>query len=220
MPPTLSQRIDDAVLYMTLAHVVSARLASRPDPGFFFVQVGGFDGRDQIHELVDRFDLAGLVVEPQSRYFDRLKDAYATHDRVSVVRAAVDVTEGEGLLWTVREGMPDWTHQLASFHRENLLKHDSPDCPLEANLVAEDVPIVSFETLLADVERVDLLQIDTEGHDATLIAAFDFERWRPGVVQFEHRHLSTAEHDRAIRRLVDRGYRVALSRFDTIAALD
>jgi hypothetical protein len=49
---------------------------------------------------------------------------------------------------------------------------------------------------------------------------FDFEKYHPDVVRFESRHLTRAAHESAVRRLVDRGYVVAVDGADTIGWRD
>jgi FkbM family methyltransferase len=218
LPPSLIENADEVTLNLNLAHLLGA--LTWPNPGFFFVQVGAFNGRDALHDLVVRYDLAGIVVEPQASPFQALEATYADRPRVELRNVAVGDRDGQRRFYRLREGMPPWTQQLASFDEANILKHDALVPNLRDNIVSEMIDCVTFETLLTGRDRVDLLQVDAEGYDATLIGLFDFEHWRPSIVQFEHHHLSRSDHDAAIRRLLDRGYRVALSAGDTIACRD
>jgi hypothetical protein len=61
------------------------------------------------------------------------------------------------------------------------------------------------------IDRIDLLQIDTEGHDYKVLRQFDFERYRPELVQMEIYNLPDEERRAALRLLADAGYEV---RFD------
>jgi hypothetical protein len=68
-----------------------------------------------------------------------------------------------------------------------------------------------------DLARIDVLWIDTEGHDAIVLDQVDLEHWRPGLIVFEHKHLTDVDHERCRGRLRDAGYRLEAGRIDTIA---
>ena len=42
------------------------------------------------------------------------------------------------------------------------------------------------------VKKIDLLQIDVEGYDYELLKSFNFERIKPQLIRYEHRHLKLA----------------------------
>ena len=222
MPPVLIQRPDEVILDLTLEHVVALHMLA-PAPDFFFVQIGAFDGvtEDPLHDFIVRHEWSGLLVEPQERYFQALCATYADRPRLMLRNVAVgERDEIRPFYRVVGPGIPEWTAQLASFDTAIILRHEDAETQLRGHLVCEQVQSVSFESLLGEVDHVDLLQIDAEGYDATLIELFDFARWQPSIVQFEHRHLSLHKHDAAMRRLIQHGYRVAVARFDTVAYRD
>lgn len=214
MPPTLAERPEEVVLTVTLRHVVAAHMAFC-ERAPFFVQVGAFDGKDHLRELVFRYDLAGILAEPQSGPFAALQATYAGRPKLKLRNVAVSEHDETRPFYTVSG--PPWTAELASFDVDTILSHDTPELKLSERLTRHEVSCESFETLLAGVEQVDLLQIDAEGYDARLLELFDFERWQPSIIQFEHRHLSMADHEAAVALLVERGFLVALSHADTIA---
>ncbi|MDP2593822.1 MAG: hypothetical protein Q8P36_00575 [bacterium] len=63
---------------------------SRVSKDFFFVQIGAHDGvhGDPIHEYVVKYNLAGVVVEPQPDVFKKLLETYRG-TAVSCVNAAI-----------------------------------------------------------------------------------------------------------------------------------
>jgi len=189
----------------------------------FFVEIGAFDGRtgDPIHRLVVEHGWRGVLVEPQRRHFEALERTYAGNDRVSLRNVALARESGTRPFYRVREepGAPPWVPQLASFDLDTILRHEFAYPRLRELIVADDVQTVSLEDLLAetDAARVDLFQIDAEGYDAEIVRMIDLERWRPAIVHFEHNHLSPADHEQALRRLADAGYKLAVGRFDTLA---
>jgi FkbM family methyltransferase len=201
---------------MSLDLLLAKRLRD-PDPEFFFLQVGAYDGKanDPLRESIGRHDLAGMLVEPQPEAFADLDALYGSNPRIALRNVAVADIDGKRAFYSFPPGIPiDRAEQLASLDLNIILKRRKH---LKDRLVRTDVSCVTFETLLAKVPRVDLLQIDVEGYDAELIRLFDFERWTPTIVQFESHHLSRANHDSATARLIGHGYRVAVVRGDTLA---
>src|SRR5665213_3125000 len=90
LPPVLIQKPDEVILDLTLEHLVARHMLA-PAPDFFFVQIGAFDGlsQDPLHDLIVRYDWAGILVEPQDRYFQTLRATYANRPRLTLRNVAV-----------------------------------------------------------------------------------------------------------------------------------
>jgi len=204
-------------LTLDLEHLIALRLLEGTD--LFFVQIGAFDGRtgDQLHDWVVRYGWRGILVEPQPRYFAALQRTYADQPQLDLRRVAVSDAPGTRTLYSVRpdaRGLPAWAPQVASFDRDHVAGHGLAGEVIDSI----EVECVPFREILAGVERVDLLQVDVEGYDAEIIRMFDFDTYRPSIVRFENKHLSRADHDAAIGRLLSYGYSVAVVDDDTVAA--
>jgi len=204
-----------------LAHYLEHRADTRP---FFFVQIGAFDGttHDPLRAHVRDGRWHGVLVEPQPRYFRRLLESYVRTDGLSFVNAAIDGERGSRTLYGVQSasGEPiDGLAHLASFSRDHLLDWQRRDgrAGSDLRIVGTPVHCLTFEDLLADVEYVDLLHIDAEGYDFELLKLFDFDRFAPELVRFEHIHLSREDWDAAVRLLVRHGYRTIREEYDTTA---
>lgn len=214
-PPRVLLERPEAHLTVTFEHLVALCVAERA--GLFFVQIGAFDGQtgDPIHQYVKRYGWRGVLVEPQLRYFTQLRSTYAGVEGLDLRNVAVAERAERRTIYAVRggvAGLPDWAPQTASFDRSQLERHGFTEDIIEEY----EVDCLPFTDLLADVERVDLLQIDVEGFDAEIVHMFDFDTFCPRVVRFEHAHLTRAAHNRAVERLVGYGYQVALAGMDTI----
>lgn len=194
-------------------------------PQVTFVQVGAYDGQanDPLVQAAVRFGWRGVLVEPQSGPFARLQALHAGRPGFQLRHAAVGATDGKATLYTIRPqpGLPDWAYQNASFNREHILKTQSN---LEkqghaAEIEEQRVDSVTFDRLLAEagLNRVDVLQIDVEGHDYEILKLFRVAERLPRMVNFEHVHLSSADWEAAVSLLVGAGYQVARSGFDTLA---
>ena len=83
----------------------------------------------------------------------------------------------------------------------------------QAHLIREaQVESLTIERLLSknDVNRVDLLHIDTEGHDYVILKQFDFNQIIPKIVLFEHAHLNNSDKSAARNLMEEAGYEVEL----------
>jgi hypothetical protein len=88
---------------------------------------------------------------------------------------------------------------------------------IEERLVEARVEALTFESLLArhDNPEVDLLVIDTEGHDARILDTIDLVRTRPRLIAYEHFHLARAEREACRARIEAAGYETLEEGFDT-----
>lgn len=195
--------------------------------GLFIVQVGANDGKswDPIHNFVtthhDR--LKALVLEPLPDIFEQLRRNYAKYPNVTPVNAAVHNTEKEMTLWRVDPAalkrLPDWARGTGAFNRQGLLDLGIP----EDAIVPAKVRCISLADLVDEhrVERVDLLQIDTEGYDAEIILGLDFRRLRPSLIRFEHRLAQGLMSREAFKQvccaLHDNGYELCVGAHDALA---
>jgi FkbM family methyltransferase len=182
-------------------------------PEAFVVQIGANDGTagDPLFHAFSRTRWSGLLVEPVPHLYEALVAQYRDRPAVQVERAAVSTHDGEAALFRLRRvpgKTPEWFDQLATLNREVLLKHRSAIPEMESLLIEERVRTVRLDTLLArhNVSRIDLLVIDTEGHDYEILRALDFIRFRPVLLMFEHQHLSASDKAGAVALLEDHGY--------------
>jgi hypothetical protein len=75
---------------------------------------------------------------------------------------------------------------------------------------SEIVECVTLETLFEKhaVSRIDLLLVDTEGYDLEVLRQFDFRRYRPRLIIYEHKNLPPGGREESERLLRQSGYRV------------
>jgi FkbM family methyltransferase len=203
---------------------VVAHHALRTFPGeFSFIQVGAFDGvtNDPIYHFVRQYRWRGVLIEPQAKPFAQLQQNYADQPQLTLHHAAIADTDGVKPFYRVRDdvpGMPDFTRQLASFNKETILWHAHAFPDLEKMILMEEIPTVSFGTVLQDagVSNLDLLQIDAEGFDFEVIKFFPLDRIKPAVIHYEHRHLASSMEE-SWAYLNDKGYKLFVDEEDTTA---
>jgi FkbM family methyltransferase len=211
----------ESELKLHLDYAIALRLTATDD--FFFVQIGACDGRmdDPLYGWVNAYGLRGLLVEPQPTLYAELLETYRDAKGLEFRQVAVGERDEKRTLYTIEAGpgVPRWAGMLASFERDVLLSHREFLPEVEELLREEEVQSVALNDLLAEAPaaHIDLLQIDVEGYDSELIRILDLERFRPSIVRFEHVHLSRAQHEASVARLVEHGYLVGLEEHDTLA---
>jgi FkbM family methyltransferase len=191
---------------------------------FTFVQVGGFDGvtGDPLRKFIDRCGWRGIVMEPQPIAATQLRELYRDNDRIIVLQAALDVECRNRILYSVHsQAIPRWAGGLASFQRENILKHSDLIPGLEKMIREDPVDCVTFDEVLEYLpdSRMDLLQIDTEGADGYILSLFPLDRVRPAIIHWEVKHLTTAQREECLERLAAFGYRFTLSSDEDMLAV-
>jgi FkbM family methyltransferase len=208
----------------SLSMVLAQYVVESPD--LTFLQIGAFDGRqaDPLYQFIVRHHWRGVLVEPMPDAFSRLREAYQDEPQVQLQNVAVAQTDGQRTLYHLRRdaaGLPAWAPMLASFDRDVVLRHGAQIPNIAEFLETTEVPCVTLSTLLArtGLDRVDLLQIDTEGWDYEILKLVDFTQMRPAIINYEHAHLSPDDWDAAVGLLVRNGYRVGIGPFDTVACL-
>jgi FkbM family methyltransferase len=195
--------------------------ALRAGKDFFFLQIGGLDGQsdDPIHEFITNNPCRGVVVEPQSNYFEQLKKNYRQLPDICIDKVLVSSDNAIHKFYRLSSECPAKYHGLASFDRELILKHLDHEPDAESWIVTETLPTLSLNNLLAkhQITRLDLLQIDTEGFDFDIIKQIDFERLRPNLIHFEHIHLAPEKLRACIDLLKSKGYLLLVEEMDITA---
>jgi FkbM family methyltransferase len=182
-------------------------------PDAFVVQIGANDGTagDPLTEGFRKTRWSGLLVEPVPHLYEMLVARYRDRPGVKTECAAISARDGEAPLYRLRSipgKTPEWFNQLATLDREVLLKHRSSIPEIDSLLIEERAPTVRLDTLLArhGISRIDLLVIDTEGHDFEILRMLDLTRFRPTLLMFEHQHLSENDKEAAYALLKTAGY--------------
>ncbi|HEX4631928.1 MAG TPA: FkbM family methyltransferase [Chthoniobacterales bacterium] len=182
-------------------------------PEAFVVQIGANDGiaGDPLVEGFRKTRWSGLLVEPVPYLYEMLVARYRDRPGMQVECAAISTRDGEAPLYRLRSipgQTPEWFNQLASLDREVLLKHRESIPKIDSLLIEERVPTVRLDTLLArhGIARIDLLVVDTEGHDLEILRTLDLTRFRPTLLMFEHQHLSEDDKQAAYALLKTAGY--------------
>lgn len=200
-----------------------------------FIQVGSNDGiqHDPLHKFIIRDRWSGILTEPQPEAYQLLKKLYRGMDIVPL-NAAVDSHVTGRILYRISFTRQRWASGLSSFNRSQIEKvidsgYVDERCKKEGIIPPADkadyieeiqVPCMSFTEIAGSwlfEDGIDLLHIDTEGYDYEILKQFDFVRNQPGMVIFEHSHLSSDDYSAAVTMLQSFGYTTTRLSSDTVA---
>jgi FkbM family methyltransferase len=187
------------------------------------LEIGAMDGikLDPLREFITSRRFPAILVEPTSEMFDRLRTNYTGYDNVECIRAAISDRSGEMTMHRFRSdvigthGIEDWGLSVASASTY-LLKF------YEGLTVQETVPAMTFDELTryAGISRIDVLQIDTEGHDWTIFRQISLDRWKIKLIHIEVRWLDPTERLHVFETLDAAGYSVGYDGHDVTGVLD
>src|SRR5215471_4386422 len=165
------------------AHLLLAR---HQNP--FFVQIGANDGvsSDPLRNIVLKYHLRGILVEPNPPVFNKLVDNYREEPQLRFENVAVGPTTGTKTIYVpVSEGSADL---FGSFDREVLIRRFGRSVEIR-EVEVQTVPL-GLILERGGNRQLDLVQIDTEGYDFEILKMLDFGRWLPAIVNYEHINLS------------------------------
>jgi len=165
----------------------------------YFVEVGAYDGisGDPIYHSAMKYQWNGLLVEPIKQFYDKLVNNYSNNPNVKFENSAVDFEEGQ------KDMFRDADKSTASLAINVNLKAEG--------IKKETVSCMLFDNILKKhaVNKIDLLHLDVEGKDSDIIMQFDFDKYSPGVINFEANVLTPPEKvDQVIEKLLDMKYTI------------
>jgi FkbM family methyltransferase len=189
------------------------------------VQIGANDGvtNDPVDSIIRHYELLAVRVEPLPEPFRKLQARHAGDPSVLPVQAAVGPIDGQSHIWRI-EAPGDAQIKLstiASFDRSVIEKHYRRYSGLGGRLAQQQVDVISPASLvekhLPHGAGVDILQIDTEGHDAAIVRLFLEAGIQPRMINYEHNNLRGEDDRDCLSRLRSEGYLLARYGRDTIA---
>lgn len=181
---------------------------SRAHTNLTAVQIGANDGfqNDPIHKFIKRDKWRAILLEPQPYLFKQfLEPLHIKSPSVTPVHAAFSYADGTLSLFKVACN-ERWATGLSSFDRSIIERHiESGHIEQKARkygstlptdqsdwITSVEVPTLSPATLCRryNILQVDLLQIDVEGLDDSILYLWDLEQRPVQALIFEHIHLS------------------------------
>jgi len=190
-------------------------------PDIFILQIGAHDGvsYDPVHSYISRYHWKGLLVEPQPAVFKKLVANYAGEKQLLFENSAIAPQNGTLELFCFEGANPEDHASMLTSTRKHYLTLNGDGH--QGALKAITVPALTLASLLDKhrVERVDILQIDTEGFDFEIIKMIDFKRMKPEIIHYENNFLNARQKSECSRILDEQNYAVLNLGIDTIAYL-
>lgn len=190
----------------------------------FFLQIGAMDGKsfDPLSASVERFQWKGLCVEPLSDQFQKLQKRHHARSITCVQTAIVDDPSLETVeLYRVDPAaldtigsIPDWAVGISSLYTDRnpiggirCKKHEFES--FKHHIIKERVPACTLSTLLEqyNIEKIDILVVDTEGYDYHVLKQIDFDHYKPFIIYAEICHLPSVEAASLCNLLQQHGYK-------------
>jgi hypothetical protein len=175
------------------------------------IQIGANDGvgHDHLHDVIKKFRLQSLLLEPIRELFLNLNNNYLNFKNVRLENSALSINSEILFLYTVN---PDYFHKygtlptgIASFYKEHLVKHGIK----KKHIIQEKVNQISFEELLKkyNISSFDLLVIDTEGYDCNIVNDFflKIKNIRP-IIIFEWSHIKQNQLQETLNKMLKNNY--------------
>jgi len=198
---------------------------SQSKKDFYLVQVGANDGmtHDPVYKFIKRDHWHAILFEPQPAVFNRyLKPVYRNYPRVNPVNAAIGYEDGNAALYTIAFNQDRWATGLSTFERtvlETTIEEGRLDKRLKRYGITPpegiddwiapiEIAVRSFASTMLEheINRIDLLMIDTEGFDHEVIKMVDLNAVKPSAIVFEDTHIAPHEYRSCMERLEEFGY--------------
>lgn len=172
-----------------------------------FIEVGANDGvdNDPIRDWVKKYNWTGVLIEPIDTAFEDLKNNYNGVSGISFENVAISNSDDEyAIMYRPRSS------KISSLDKDH--------APMKGKYKEVKVRIKKLNDIIDqyDISNLDLLNIDAEGYDFEVIKSLDFDKCRPVIIHYEHRHLGDAKSD-CEKYLLENGYFLCWNRNNTIA---
>ncbi len=181
------------------------------------IQVGANDGKsdDFLFKCFNE-DLEALLIEPIEDAFIKLERNYKNFQKVKCLNLAVDVDNKKKEIFSVNKNYyefykkkyktlnVDWLNILSSFNKQHLINHGIKKYHINSKLIECQTLNELINT--HNYEKLDLLIIDTEGHDFILVNNFiETMNIRP-IIIFEWVHFKNYEIEQLLMKLKNLDY--------------
>lgn len=153
------------------------------------VQIGANRGGDDLSDIIgDRQPNKLILVEPMSVHNDYLKSYYNWVDNLFIENLAVDTESNKEVefFFHLDDGP---LYEVASLSKEHIYERHLQLSPDRVSSLISKTITVNDLLDKHNIKNLDILFIDAEGHDDTIIKSIDFKKFDIDSIYFENLHL-------------------------------
>jgi FkbM family methyltransferase len=183
---------------------------------FSLVLVGAHDGSKTVDFVQTALALGHvLLIEPVPYLFTKLKARWEGTPRLSLLQGAISTHIGSQDFYAPTPSAQrvfQYGDQLGSFNESHAVNHHPQLAGMFEKIV---VQTTTFDFLIHqyEIEGINVLVTDTEGSDAKILPLFPFDKLKPRIIVFEHKHADGTFHigkqfAALIERLDAEGYQI------------
>jgi FkbM family methyltransferase len=182
----------------------------------FFLNVGAMDGItfDDSWKHVDQYNFKTLYVEPIPVQFEKLKKNVEGKNAL-LENCAISSYDGMIQMITI-DPAPINSQELHScfnglsavYPPKNGLSDSENAAIVEKYGRLVMVPCMTLNTLLVkhNIEHIDAVSIDAEGHDWKILKQLDLKKYRPQLIRIEYESLSETEKEEVLQYFANNKY--------------
>ena len=199
-PSNLSRRISIFDLVINLLQNTSREVS--------FIQIGGNDGIyvDPIRKYyVNNQKWKGYIFEPNPEIFEKLRsNLKEVKVRITPISKAVSDKDSYEFLFVQNPETRNFASEISSLESRTFMKQKD----IGAKYKKVKVETCKLDTFCEQnkIHNIDLLQVDTEGHEYTIIMDLNLENIKPRVIQLEIGHLNIRQLNKIVHKLQSYGY--------------
>jgi FkbM family methyltransferase len=203
-------RVNENVFDLALHYI------GRNESDTFVCIIGAMDGVsfDETRGYISVYNWSGIFVEPMPAQFERLKLVYNNTNSICE-NAAISDYNGSINMLTIDQNAIDTGQVHACFGgmsavyppKNGLASEGDAEVVRKYGRLVE-VPCITPETLFTkhNISKIDIISIDTEGHDLIVLKNIDVKKYNPKVIRIEYINLSEEDQKNAIDYLENNNY--------------
>jgi FkbM family methyltransferase len=175
------------------------------------IQIGANRGNDDVSELINNQQPTKLIlVEPMKLHNEALNNFYHWVNNKFIENVVIDIEGGKDVEFFYHENDAP-NYEISSLNKEHFLKHShigSPNFPsFHEGIKSFFIKSININDLFRKYElnHIDILFIDAEGHDDEIIKSIEFDNFKIGKLYFENLHI---KDDNIYNYLEGKGYKI------------
>ena len=176
------------------------------------IQIGANDGNrfDDLNLLIKKYKIKSTLVEPINENFEQLKKNYNNIQNINFENSAISVNNELSYLYKVKleylNKYGEHIKGISSFKKQHLIDHGVK----KLHITKQKINSISIKELLNkyEIKDFDLLFLDAEGYDGTIVNDFlDNSLIKPYII-FEFIHIENEIFNQLVQKLNKKNYKL------------